>query len=137
MGAKSTNTTTSAHSQPFLLSDFPPDQRQRGVPGANHFPLTILVELCASNPFPMQFCASKPTSTMQFCASKPAFALQGWASGTNGSDLFTMLQSSFGYLPTSGYVAANGTAVRFPVLVGEFGSALDTAEVRARRDLCM
>ncbi|KAK9846255.1 hypothetical protein WJX81_000135 [Elliptochloris bilobata] len=52
----------------------------------------------------------------------------GWASGTNGSDLFRMLQLSFGYLPTSGYVAANGTAVRFPVLVGDFGSALDTPE---------
>ena len=55
---------------------------------------------------------------------------QGWTSGTSGADLFRMLQLSFGYLPTTGYVTANGTAVRFPVLVGEFGSALDSPEVR-------
>lgn len=61
----------------------------------------------------------------------PCYArLQGWTSGTSGADLFHMLQLSFGYLPTTGYVTANGTAVRFPVLVGEFGSALDSSEVR-------
>ena len=55
--------------------------------------------------------------------------VQGWTSGTSGGDLFRMLQLSFGYLATTGYVTANGTAVRFPVLVGEFGSALDSPEV--------
>ncbi len=61
--------------------------------------------------------------------------MQGWASGTNGSDLFSMLQLSFGYLPTTGFVAANGTATRFPVLIGEFGSPLDSPEVHCRNPI--
>ena len=69
-------------------------------------------------------------SHVKVCLMRCYARLQGWTSGTSGPDLFRMLQLSFGYLPTTGYVTANGTAVRFPVLVSEFGSALDSPEVR-------
>ncbi len=57
--------------------------------------------------------------------------MQGWSHGTQGGDLWNMLQVGFNWLATTGYTAKNGTGpLRFPIVVGELGSSFDSDHVR-------
>lgn len=47
---------------------------------------------------------------------------QGWQAGINGTDLWSMLQQSFGWVTSSGYTSKGNLTTLFPVVVGEFGS---------------
>ena len=87
---------------------------------------TILCEICCSSSF-----AKSPSAAMlakeecvrmrsHICA---AAVLQGWKSNTNGTDLWNMLQQSFGWVTSSGYTSKGGLNTLFPVVVGEFGSS--------------
>ncbi|CAL8466352.1 g5888 [Coccomyxa elongata] len=56
----------------------------------------------------------------------------GWSHGTQGGDLWNMLQVGFNWLATTGYTAKNGTGpLRFPIMVGEVGSKFDSDLERA------
>ena len=57
--------------------------------------------------------------------------LQGWKSNTNGTDLWNMLQQSFGWVTSTGYTSKGGVNTLFPVVVGEFGSSYVDELVRA------
>jgi len=51
-----------------------------------------------------------------------AAVMQGWKSNTNGTDLWNMLQQSFGWVTSSGYTSKGNITTQFPVVIGEFGS---------------
>jgi hypothetical protein len=62
----------------------------------------------------------------------PCFGLflQGWTNGTQGQGLWDMMQLGFNWLTTTGYTSKNGTGpMRFPIIVGELGSTLDSEQV--------
>ncbi|KAK9918033.1 hypothetical protein WJX75_000696 [Coccomyxa subellipsoidea] len=53
----------------------------------------------------------------------------GWANGTQGQGLWDMMQLGFNWLTTTGYTSKNGTGpMRFPIIVGELGSTLDSEQ---------
>ena len=62
-------------------------------------------------------------------------AVQGWQSNTNGSDLWNMLQQSFGWVTSSGYTSRGNLTTMFPVVVGEFGSNYANPQVRHPSEL--
>ena len=55
--------------------------------------------------------------------------VQGWKSGTNGTQLWDMLQNSFAWVPTAGYTNKQNVTTQFPVGVGEFGSSFASIAV--------
>ena len=55
--------------------------------------------------------------------------MQGWKSGTNGTQLWDMLQNSFAWVPTAGYTNKQNVTTQFPVVVGEFGSSFASIAV--------
>ena len=55
--------------------------------------------------------------------------VQGWKSGTNGTQLWDMLQNSFAWVPTAGYTNKQNITTQFPVVVGEFGSSFASIAV--------
>ncbi len=56
--------------------------------------------------------------------------VQGWKSGTNGTQLWDMLQNSFAWVPTAGYTNKQNVTTQFPVVVGEFGSSFASIAVQ-------
>lgn len=48
---------------------------------------------------------------------------QGWKTNINGTDLWTMLQQSFGWVTNTGYTSRGNLTTKFPVVIGEFGSS--------------
>ncbi len=48
--------------------------------------------------------------------------MQGWQANVNGTDLWNMLQQSFGWVTSSGYTSRGNLTTQFPVVIGEFGS---------------
>lgn len=63
------------------------------------------------------------------CLISTPFAPQGWKTGVNGSDLWQMLDQSFGWLSANGYTTKAGAVQKFPIVVGEFGSSLANEKV--------
>jgi hypothetical protein len=64
--------------------------------------------------------------------------LQGWQTNVNGSELWSMLNASFAWIPTQGYTTQAGLLAKFPVVVGEFGSSLvDASEQAFLRDFAL
>ncbi len=57
--------------------------------------------------------------------------VQGWKTGVNGSELWSMLDQSFGWLSSQGYTTKAGAVQKFPIVIGEFGSSLVDTKVRA------
>ena len=55
-------------------------------------------------------------------AHSTTIAMQGWQANVNGTDLWNMLQQSFGWVTSSGYTSRGNVTTQFPVVVGEFGS---------------
>lgn len=64
------------------------------------------------------------------------FMMQGWTVNTNGSDLWNMLQQSFGWVTTSGYTSKGNLTTMFPVVIGEFGSNYVDDSVSHPSPLC-
>ena len=60
---------------------------------------------------------------------KKHVCVQGWKSGTNGTQLWDMLQNSFAWVPTAGYTNKQNVTTQFPVVVGEFGSSFASPAV--------
>lgn len=61
---------------------------------------------------------------------KRRWTAQEWASGTNGTGLWDMLQLGFNWISTNGYTPKGSKdPVRFPVMIGELGSTLAGDEV--------
>ena len=56
--------------------------------------------------------------------------LQGWHTGTNGTQLWGMLQNSFAWVTTTGYTNKANATTQFPVVIGEFGSSFANLAVR-------
>ena len=61
--------------------------------------------------------------------------VQGWTTGVNGTQLWDMLQSSFGWVTTTGYTSKANVTTQFPVVVGEFGSSFANLAVRVPQNL--
>lgn len=77
--------------------------------------------------------AAKPKSLLDNCCSEYELfllLLQGWNEITNGTALYDMLQQSFAWAVTSG-IRTNQSAApaKFPVIVGELGASLGSAQV--------
>ena len=63
--------------------------------------------------------------------------VQGWTTGVNGTQLWDMLQSSFGWVTTTGYTSKANVTTQFPVVIGEFGTSFANLAVRvAKTDSC-
>ena len=56
--------------------------------------------------------------------------VQGWHTGTNGTQLWSMLQNSFAWVTTTGYTNKANATTQFPVVIGEFGSSFANLAVR-------
>ena len=64
----------------------------------------------------------KGTSSCDGLLAQYSAATQGWQANINGTDLWSMLQQSFGWVTSSGYTSKGNLTTMFPVVVGEFGS---------------
>lgn len=58
--------------------------------------------------------------------------MQGWKTGVNGSELWSMLDQSIGWLSSKGYTNKAGSTSQFPIIIGEFGSSLVNDKVRGQ-----
>ena len=61
---------------------------------------------------------------------RPELSMQGWVTGTNGTQLWDMLQNSFAWVSTTGYTNKANATTLFPVVVGEFGTSFANVAVR-------